>query len=240
MDIVRTLLTAAGEAALGVCLALNPLLLPETGLVEPTLGGLPFCASAAAEAIERVEPIHRGKPRDREMLLRYLREVRFQSAKTGIPAEIVLAIGMQETRWRPWLRSPSEEFCGMFQQAPRYVLDPPLPPIGNRSRCLSLGYEPEECRQYTRPCRRVDRCAEKCDYLTDADQYRSHVAYVFDYLEIIRRRTGSPWEVCRYQGGPFRPCDEAALGYQERHERWRERILTAYRNVLREETLWCD
>ena len=230
-------LSGVADAVLGICLTASASLASS----EPVeLAGDPFCLTAAAEAIDRVAPIHRGKPRDRAMLLAYLEEIRFQSAKTSISPEIVLAIGMQETRWRPWLRSPSEEFCGMFQQAPRYVLDPPLPPVGSRARCRALGYDDAECRQYIRPCRRVDRCAEKCDYLTHVAHFRSHVAYVFDYLQVIRRQAGTPWEVCRYQGGPFRPCDETALGYQERHEQWRERIVTTYRRILREETLWCD
>lgn len=178
------------------------------------------------DVIREVHFIHDPPdPNHRAWLDLYIKEILVQSAERGIDPLIPLTIAQHESHFRFWARSPSEEFCGMFQQAARYSHDPPLPGIGaSRARCEALGWG-DECDRVRRPCRHVEECRQECDRLTDPAEFRYAVTQMMDFLTSIRSRWGNlRGHICNYQGGLYRPCGEVALGYQQRHESHRVQV----------------
>lgn len=203
---------------------LHQLVLPLIALLLGLPDGPPDPQLLKAEALTNVirstHVVHEPPDADHKAWLDlFLHEALVQAEERHIDPLIPLTVAQHESHFRFWARSPSEEYCGMFQQAARYSLDPPLPPIGaSATRCAGLGYTEGQCRKLNRRCRDVEVCRQECDRLTNPAEFQYIVETHFRYLEGIRARHGDILSnICHYQGGLYRPCGEHALGYQERH-----------------------
>jgi hypothetical protein len=148
-----------------------------------------------------------------------IRKVIRAAEDAGIDPLIMVTVVFMESRFRPEAMGDGGRACGLGQQHPDFSMTWGLSDTQQRFEEVRI---PE--------ARRQRRFAYECDLLKNPDYALKVLVHLLNTIK--ERAPNLRVSVCRYNEGPYAPCEGRGLFYLRKHEWWRELIRVAYDRIL--------
>jgi len=148
-----------------------------------------------------------------------IRKVILSAEDAGIDPLIAVTLVFMESRFRPDAVGDGGRACGLGQQHPDFSMNWGLSDTLDRFDEVRIA-----------EARRQRRFNYECNLLKDPDYAMKVMLHLLN--KIKERAPNLRVSVCRYNEGPFAPCEGRGLFYLRKHEWWRELIRVAYDRIL--------
>lgn len=158
-----------------------------------------------------------------------IRKVILAAEDSGIDPLVMVTLVFMESRFRPGAIGDGGRACGLAQQHPDFSMKWGLSDTLARYEGIRI---PE--------ARRQRQFNYECNLLKDPDYALKVLVHLLHKIQ--ERAPNLRVSVCRYNEGPYAPCEGRGLFYLRKHEWWRELIRVAYERILskQEQKAECD